>query len=161
MNNFKIIASFIFIVLSFLSCDIKETKPDIAKEKEIIAETVSDCIGWFKDKDFDRLFSIVAKDSNYISVHPTDRVIRGYDTFVKNADIFRNPDFVYVRHELKDLKITLSESGKTAWYYCRLYDINSYKGEPANWENARWTGVLEKRDGKWVIVQQHFSFATE
>ena len=24
-----------------------------------------------------------------------------------------------------------------------------------------WTGVLEKRNGSWVIVQQHFSFAVE
>ncbi len=160
MKKLKVIST-LLIVLFLISCDKNEKVIDIAAEKKIIAETVSDCIGWFKDKDFDRLFSIVAKDSNYISVHPTDRVIRGYDTFVKNADIFRNPDFVYVRHELKDLKITLSESGKTAWYYCRLDDINSYKGQPANWENARWTGVLEKRDGQWVIVQQHFSFATE
>jgi hypothetical protein len=26
---------------------------------------------------------------------------------------------------------------------------------------VRWTGTLEKRDGKWVIVQMHFSFSTE
>jgi len=25
--------------------------------------------------------------------------------------------------------------------------------------NTRWTGVLEKRKEKWVIVQMHFSFA--
>ncbi|MEW5983137.1 MAG: nuclear transport factor 2 family protein [Acidobacteriota bacterium] len=39
--------------------------------------------------------------------------------------------------------------------------VNTYKGQPASWEDTRWTGVLEKRDGRWVIVQQHFSFATE
>ena len=42
-----------------------------------------------------------------------------------------------------------------------LDDMNEWKGQPANWENTRWTGVTEKRDGKWVIVQQHFSFAVE
>jgi hypothetical protein len=31
----------------------------------------------------------------------------------------------------------------------------------ASWENTRWTGVVEKRDGRWVIVQQHFSFASD
>lgn len=40
-------------------------------------------------------------------------------------------------------------------------DINTYKGEPASWESARWTGVVEKRDGKWVVVSQHFSFASD
>ena len=130
-------------------------------DREIVARTISSCIGWFKDKDFDLLFSVVAHDSNYLSVHPTDRVIRGFDEFEKNSEIFKNPDFQYVRHELKDLTINVSQSGTVAWYYCILDDINSWKGQPANWENARWTGVLEKRDGRWVIVQQHFSFAKE
>jgi hypothetical protein len=48
-----------------------------------------------------------------------------------------------------------------AWFYCILDDINEWKGQPANWENTRWTGVLEKRDGRWVMAQQHFSFAAK
>jgi len=48
-----------------------------------------------------------------------------------------------------------------AWWYCMLDDINEWDGQPASWENTRWTGVLEKREGKWVIVQMHFSFAKE
>ena len=71
-----------------------------------------------------------------------------------------SPDFKYVRHELKDLEIKFARCGEVAWFYCVLDDINTYKGEPASWENARWTGVVEKRDGRWVVVQQHFSFAT-
>jgi ketosteroid isomerase-like protein len=135
------------------------------EEKEIeirlIAKTIDSCIGWFENKDFDLLFKVVAHDSNYISVHPSDKVIRGFKQFENNSEIFKNPHFKYVRHELKDLTINLSSSRDVAWFYCILNDINTYKGQPANWENARWTGVLEKRDGKWVIVQQHFSFAVE
>ena len=29
------------------------------------------------------------------------------------------------------------------------------------WKNTRWTGVLEKREGRWVMAQQHFSFAAK
>ena len=35
------------------------------------------------------------------------------------------------------------------------------KLRPASWEDTRWTGVLEKRDGRWVMVQQHFSIAKD
>ena len=131
------------------------------KESEIkeIAKTIDSCIGWFKNKDFDLLFSVVVHNSDYISVHPTDRVIRGFEQFEKNTEVFKHPDFKYVRHELKDLTINLSKSGDVAWFYCILDDVNEWKGQPANWENTRWTGVLEKRDGRWVIIQQHFSFA--
>ncbi len=72
-----------------------------------------------------------------------------------------SPDFRAVRYDIRDLKITISPSGDAAWWFCMLDDINEWKGKPASWENTRWTGVLEKRDGRWVIVQQHFSFAQQ
>jgi len=125
-----------------------------------IENTISSCIGWFKNKDFDLLFSVLANDPNFIEIDPTDNVIRGFDEFKKNAEIFKSEEFQYVRHELKDLQINISESGTVAWWYCILDDINTWDGQPACWENTRWTGVLEKRDGNWVIVQQHFSFAS-
>jgi ketosteroid isomerase-like protein len=133
------------------------------REAEIkeISRTIDSCIGWFKTKDFDLLFSVVAHDENYISVHPTDRVIKGFKQFEANSEVFKNPEFKYSRHELTDLTITMSRSGDVAWFYCILDDMNTWAGRPANWENARWTGVLEKRDGRWQIVQQHFSFAAE
>jgi len=149
----------IFVFHGFCVQVSEEVKQEA--EIKVIAETVSSCIGWFENKDFDLLFSVVAHDPNYVSVHPTDNVIRGFEQFKKNSEVFKNPEFKYVRHELKDLAINLSKSGDTAWYYCVLDDINTWNGEPANWENARWTGVLEKREGRWVIVQQHFSFPSE
>jgi ketosteroid isomerase-like protein len=150
--------AFIFFFISCTQISVEEKKEI---EIKLITNTIGSCISWFKNKDFDLLFKVVAHDSNYMSVHPGDKVIRGFEQFEKNSEIFKNPDFKYVRHELKDLSINLSRLGDVAWFYCILNDINSYKGQPANWENARWTGVLEKRDRRWVIVQQHFSFAVE
>lgn len=149
-----------FIVLTVRCIDQIKTMNRDSETKEI-SRVVDSCIGWFKDKNFELLFNTVANDANYISVHPTNLVIRGYKQFEKNSEIFKHPEFQYVRHELKDLTINISNSGDVAWYYCILDDINTWEGRPANWENARWTGVLEKREGKWVIVQQHFSFVSD
>ena len=148
-------------ILFVLGCG--DTIKTIDKEAEIqeISRVIDSCIGWFKTKDFELSFSTVAQDSNFLEVHPTNRVVRGFEQFRKNSEIFKYPEFQYVRHEIKDLNIQLSRSGDTAWFYCVLNDINTWKGQPANWENARWTGVLEKRDDRWVIVQQHFSFPSE
>jgi hypothetical protein len=150
-------AFFIWITSSNQAC----VKYDKDAELKEIARTIDSCIGWFRHKDFDLLFGVVAHDSNFISVHPTDKLIRGFKQFEKNAEIFKRPEFQYVRHELKNLTINLSKSGDVAWWYCILDDINTWDGQPANWENARWTGVLEKREDHWVIVQQHFSFAAQ
>ncbi|MFC1527468.1 nuclear transport factor 2 family protein [Candidatus Neomarinimicrobiota bacterium] len=158
-------ALIIFLILTFCMMIIGCTKQGKITNREIeikeISKVVDSCIGWFKDKDFDLLFSVIANDPNFIEIHPTDRIVRGFEEFQTNSEIFKQDEFQYVHHELKDLTINISDSGDVAWFYCILDDINTWEGRPANWENARWTGVLEKRDGKWVIVQQHFSFVAE
>jgi len=130
-------------------------------EREIVAKTISSVIGWAKDKNLDLFYSVICHDTDYVSVSPGKRVVKCFADVKKNVPFWMSPDFKYVRHELKDLRITFSRGGDVAWFYCVLDDINTYKGEPASWENARWTGVVEKRDGRWVVVQQHFSFAKE
>jgi len=134
---------------------------DQEAEKHKIAQVISAVIGWAKDKNLDLLYSVIAQDDDYISVSPTNRVVKRFEDVKQNVPFWVSPDFKYVRHELKDLEIIFARCGEVAWFYCVLDDINTYKGAPASWENARWTGVVEKRDGRWVVVQQHFSFAVK
>jgi len=130
-------------------------------EFERIERSIRDCIGWAKTKDFRLLYSVIANDADFLEVHPDGAVVKGFDDFKKAEKLWGSPDFKAVRYEIRDLKIRLSNSGEVAWFFCLLDDINEWKGQPANWENTRWTGVLEKREGRWVMVQQHFSLASE
>ena len=153
----------LFSVVSLFVFNCSENTRTVNREAEIqeISRVIDSAIGWFKTKDFDLSFSTFAQDSNFLEVHPENTVVKGFEQFKKNSEIFKNPEFLYIRHEIWDQKINLSRSGDTAWFFCMLNDIASWKGQQVGWENTRWTGVLEKRDGRWVIVQQHFSFAAE
>jgi hypothetical protein len=130
-------------------------------EKQEVARVISSVIGWAKDKNLDLFYGSIAHDDDYVSVTPGQRVIKRFEDVKQNVPFWMSPDFQYVRHELKDLEIKFARHGEVAWFYCVLDDINTYKGEPASWENTRWTGVVERRDGRWVVVQQHFSFASD
>jgi len=157
-------AGFVSIIfIMSLSCNNSENDKTFNRETEIEAVTtaIHNSIGWAKNKDFKLLYSVIANDSNYIEVDPGAGVIRGFDEFKKNETFWGNPDFKAIRYDIRDLTINLSEKGEVAWFYCILDDINEWKGQPASWMNTRWTGVLEKREGKWVMVQMHFSFAKE
>ena len=132
---------------------------DTGRETRAVETAIHGAIGWAKDKDFALLHRVIANDANYLEVDPAPGVIHGFAQFQKNEAIWANPDFKAVRYEIRDLKITLSKRGDVAWFYCVLDDVNEWKGKPASWLNTRWTGVLEKREGQWVIVQMHFSFA--
>jgi ketosteroid isomerase-like protein len=133
----------------------------IEGEKSKVEQAIRASIGWAKEKDFKLLHSVIANDSDYVSVNPNKRVVFGYEEFREAEKFWGSPDFKAVRYEIRDLKISISKSGDVAWYYCVLDDVNEWKGKPASWMNTRWTGVLEKREGRWVIVQMHFSFAAE
>jgi ketosteroid isomerase-like protein len=146
-----------------LSCKNSEHDRTFNKDNELEAVTtaIHNSIGWAKNKDFNLLYSIIANDSNYIEVDPGAGLIKGFDEFKKNETFWGNPDFKAIRYDIRDLTISLSEKGDAAWFYCLLDDINEWKGQPASWMNTRWTGVLEKREGRWIMVQMHFSFAKE
>ncbi|NIN11723.1 MAG: hypothetical protein GTO61_10050 [Gemmatimonadales bacterium] len=126
-------------------------------ELAAVERAIDGTIGWAKTKDFDLLYSIIANDSAYLEVHPEDVVVKGFTEFKRMEEFWASPDFRAVRYEIRDLQVTLSRAGNVAWFFCVLDDINEWQGQPASWINTRWTGVLEKRDGRWVMVQMHFS----
>jgi|GEM_PF-1756559 hypothetical protein len=142
-------------------CQIHHSAFDIEAEKRLVEKAIHSSIGWAKDKDIGLLYSVIADDANYLEVDPGARVVKGFQDFKKPEGFWMNDDFKAIRYEIRDLQINFSQSGSVAWFFCMLDDINEWKGEPANWENTRWTGVLEKRVGRWVIVQMHFSFAQD
>ena len=162
--DIKTIAQYFWLLILLpglmAGCRSEGKHSTIEKEKKAIEKVINSSIGWARNKDLHLLHSIIANDADYLEVQPGEKVVKGYDDFRKAEEFWLNPAFKAIRYEIDDLKITLSESGTVAWWFGMLDDINQWKGEPANWINTRWTGVMEKRNGKWVIVQQHFSFAS-
>jgi ketosteroid isomerase-like protein len=130
-------------------------------ERAPVEKAIHACIGWAKTKDFGLLYGVIANDADFLEVHPDGKVVRGFEEFKKAEAFWGSPDFKALRYEIRDLRIKLSRSGEVAWFSAILDDINEWKGRPASWQDTRWTGVLEKRAGRWVMVQQHFSFAEE
>jgi len=58
---------------------------------------------------------------------------------------------------IRDQKIKINKSGTTAWFSQILNYNYIYQDETMSFEGIRFTGVLEKRDGNWVLVQGHLS----
>ncbi|NIM49119.1 MAG: hypothetical protein GTO22_07640 [Gemmatimonadales bacterium] len=148
------------MIVTVTGCAPEQTN-DTQAEITAVERAIDGTIDWAKTKDFDRLYSIIANDSAYLEVHPENVVVKGFTEFKRMEEFWASPDFRAIRHEIRDLQITFSRSGDVAWFFCMLDDINEWQGRPASWINTRWTGVLEKRGGKWVMVQMHFSNPVE
>lgn len=159
--TFTAIVTIISFFQPYLLSQIPNQTETSESEKLLVEKAIHNCIGWAKNKDINLLYNTILNDSTFLEVHPNDNVVLGFEEFKKAEKFWISPDFKAVRYEIRDLKINFSKSGNVAWFFCMLDDINEWKGQPANWENTRWTGVLEKREGKWLLVQQHFSFASK
>jgi ketosteroid isomerase-like protein len=153
-----VLISNVFIFILFSGCS-KIKDAELLVEKEKIERVINTSIGWASDKDTALLYSIMAQDTNFFIFHPDSlNTIVGFDNFKKLSDFWMNPKFKAVDHKVKNLRLNISNSGDVAWFSCYLDDNAEWDGKYAGWVNVRWTGVLEKRNGIWVIVQNHFSF---
>ncbi len=129
-----------------------------------VSKVIHSSLEWpFPEKDPDRLLATIAKDSSFFIFHPDSKsTIEGYEAFRRlTMDFFMKPEMKPLGTEIMDLRIHLSRGGDCAWWTALLNDWGEYEGRAYNWKNSRWTGVLEKREGTWVIVQMHFSLPSD
>jgi len=133
--------------------------PDFAAERAAVTQVINQNIGWAANRDTTLLFGTNAHDSTFFIQNPDSTSIVGYQAFRDMAlRAWVNTDFRGVRYEIRDLRLNLSRNADVAWFSAKLDDIGMLRGRTVGWLNVRWTGVLEKQEGRWVFVQMHFSF---
>ncbi|MCP4573985.1 MAG: hypothetical protein GY838_16620 [bacterium] len=134
----------------------------LGDESLIVQRIVTDSMAWALTKDRALLESIIAHDEDYFSFHPDGlEGTRGYAQFEQGFRIWMDDRFETTITAVRDFRCTFSRSGDVAWFSTVVDDCYTWGGQPGCWKDTRWTGVLEKRDGDWVITQMHFSFAAE
>lgn len=156
----------IFAAFLVLAAPVAPTAPrivDAAAEKEAIRKVIHASIGWAMTKDFVLLYGSLAQDPELFLFQPTSTTtIIGFEAFQKFAEAhWRTEDFKATGYEFREVRIHLSRSGDVAWFSAILDDCGEFKGQAGCWKDTRYTGVLEKRRGKWVLCQMHFSFAAD
>ncbi len=129
-------------------------------EYETVKKTIEQSIGWAIEKDFDAMYRLWADNMFHFWLFSNSIVI-GLDNFRIYAQQWKDPDFRGTRFEFKDLRIVFSQSGDVAWYSCYLDDCGSFKGKESCLKDVFQTGILEKRDGKWVHVLMHGSYPVD
>jgi len=65
--------------------------------------------------------------------------------------------FEEAKYTSRERVIKVHKSGEVAWWSELLDMRGKAQGQPFAMEGLRITGVCEKRDGNWVVVQWHLS----
>jgi hypothetical protein len=134
-----------------------------ANEKAVIEQVIKDSIEWALTKDVQMQKDTMAHDEDLLIIWTGSmHITRGWKKHEKSFAEWLDPRFLAVRTEVRDLEVHISRSGDVAWYFADLDDVVSWEGKASKFgEGLRWTGVLEKRGGRWVIVQMHASLPAD
>lgn len=162
MGKLKIIAvTWIITVFSINALSGQDQAvADTSGNYASVKHTIEQAIGWAIEKDFEEMYKLWADDLFHFWLFSDSKVI-GLENFMKHSEVWKDPEFRGTRFEFRDLRIVFSKSGDVAWYSCFLDDCGSYKGKEFCLKNVFQTGVLEKRDGRWVHTLMHGSYPVD
>jgi ketosteroid isomerase-like protein len=141
---------------------LRGSSADPGAEKAAVEKVVRDSICWALTKDRAPRENTMAHDEDLFVLWTDSRsATSGWSQYSKLYDTWMDPRFKATLTEVRDLRVHLSRSGDVAWYSATLDDLGEWDGGPVGDRDIRWTGVLEKRRGRWVVVQMHGSVAKD
>jgi ketosteroid isomerase-like protein len=162
VNDGRVVLSLLVAALMVGGTVGPASAADREAEKAVVAKVVHDSICWALTKDRALQESTMAHDEDLFIIWTDSKATTaGWKQYVKLFDTWMDPRFKATVTEVRDLRIHLSRSGDVAWYSAMLDDLGEWDGKPTGSRDIRWTGVLEKRRGKWVVVQMHGSVAAD
>jgi ketosteroid isomerase-like protein len=161
---------FMVIPLLFLLClvfgcqqqveevaEAPEPAVDIEAEKAAVKATIDDFFTSWEAEDMDLFSRILAHDDDMV-MFGTDAAEHfvGWEPMMesmqKQIDAGEN-----IQVSTSELSIKVHKSGEVAWVSLLMGLKGESMGEAFSIEGTRLTGVMEKRDGNWLIVQLHAS----
>jgi len=148
-------------VCSLLLCVCCAPAVDVEAETAAVKAALDDYFEGAKAKDIDRIARAWADDPDINIISPFAGLnVVGWEQYRQHLDrYFDDESFAVISQSVRDQKIKIARSGLAAWFSETVDEEFEFQGETSVFADMRWTGILEKRDGIWKIVQIHVSFA--
>jgi len=128
--------------------DLEKEKVELVLEKYVLAN---------EKQDIEYVHEIWAESPDIVVIGTnSDEKLVGWESIrevmQRQFDSFQDT-YISVHEQV----IEINETGNTAWFSEFLNYNYIYQDEAKQYEGLRFTGVLEKIDGEWYIVQSHMS----
>ncbi|MEA3477251.1 MAG: nuclear transport factor 2 family protein [Bacteroidota bacterium] len=148
------------ISLQFCTCP-EEAGYDPEKDMSAIRTVLEKYTISRENEDILMIEEVWATNENIILIGTdSDEHYVGWDE-IRKAVQKQFGSFENVLISITDQKIQTDRDGRTAWFSQTLNYNFIFNGEAMSFEGIRATGVLDKQEGKWKIVQVHLSVPIE
>lgn len=125
--------------------------------KDEVRSTIEQFFQAMDTQDRNLLERILAHDADMVHIGTEqDEIWKGGDAlWTATEEQFQGLE--YYKASIRDLTLSIAPSGEVAWYFHLLDARIKSNGTESILQGARFTGVLERREGRWVMVQTHVS----
>ncbi|MBE9481173.1 MAG: nuclear transport factor 2 family protein [Bacteroidetes bacterium] len=152
-----IVIFFAFVFIGLSSC--KESKQPVNPADELanIENILDQYVIANENQDLSLIEKIWASDEDIILIGTnSDEKLVGWKA-IKKAIKNQFKEFKDTYIAVSDQIIKINDTGNTAWFSELLNYNFIYNGKAQSFEGIRFTGVLEKKENNWEIVQGHLS----
>jgi len=152
------------VIFLFAGCNQTANKKEVINlkaEKEKVALVLEKYVIANEKHDLDLIHEIWAPLPDIVVFGTnSDEKLVGWEAISTALEKqFSSFEDTYI--SVRDQVINIDESGKTAWFSEIMNYNYIYQGEAKQFEGLRFTGVLQKINGDWYIVQSHISIPGE
>ncbi len=148
----------LFSAMILFACNPeKKEEINVQQEKDAIKLVLEKYAIANENQDMDMIEDIWCPSERIVSFGTVSgEKMVGWQT-IKNAVESQFSRFSDTFISYRDQIIEINETGNTAWF-SEIINYNFIMdGEAHSYEGLRYTGVLAKKDGKWLLVQTHMS----
>ncbi len=126
-----------------------------AKTEQEVKDFLTQYEAAYEKKDVSALMTMIASGADVVFFEAdekgryvgADQIKAAYENSLKQVKS--------IKGEYKWTSV--GSKGEVAWFATEvLFKVDI--GDEKFTQTGRWTGVLEKKDGKWLLLQSHFSF---
>ena len=130
---------------------------DLDAETQAVQKVLESYVASIETEDMDLYSTNMARDPAMVNFGGFGEPIVGWDG-LKAVMEGQNEALSDTRITVSDMAIHVSGDGQHAWATC-LWDLNAVMGENPVELPIRCTWILDKHEGRWVIVHFHKSMA--
>jgi hypothetical protein len=149
------------LFISFLFCCFSacttEPEANLEKEREKVLQVLDDFVRAHEERNLDLLLSCFSDKPDIVILGTDEDELWVDKVSMGQAQKRAYETFNTIKLSIRDKILKMCTTGDQAWFYMKVNWYVESEGEQFTFDGIRTTGVLEKENDDWRIVQIHTS----
>lgn len=152
---------FVLILIFFFTSCSDKPDVDLVAERDKVIQVIDNYSMAHEERDLNLLMSCFSDDPDIIILGTDEDELWVDKMSMGESQKVAYETFDKISLSVRDRMVKMNNSGTEAWFYMKVNWYVESGGNEFSINGVRTTGVLEKQNDQWRIVQLHTSMPIE